>query len=191
MHRKIPLALLLTAAATALAQPAEPAPPAMPAPAATPDPAMIAARGPSLALALEAAQTAVQLCKRLGAHVAVSVVDSAGVLKLLLAADGAFPKAVTSSTAKAITAKELNMPISEISHQMKTDAALAARISANPRYVVGQGGLPLRVGDQVIGAIGVGGAIGNRAQNELYPVVPGVDEQCARAAVAKIQKRLR
>ena len=190
MRNHVSLALLpAIASAVAMAQTAATPPAATPAaPAAAA--AMTAARGPSLALAMEAAQTAIDMCKGLGANVAVSVVDSAGVLKLMLASDGAFAKGVVTSTAKAVTAKELGMPISDIFHQMKTDAALAARIKANPAYVVGQGGLPLRVGNEVIGAIGVGGAVGVRGQDELYPVIPGRDEQCARAAVEKIRDRL-
>ena len=162
-------------------------PPSPPSPAQS----MVAARGPSLTLAITAAQTAIDTCKALGANVAVSVVDSAGILKLMLASDGTFAKGVTTSTAKAITAKDLNMPISELAHRIKTDSVLADKIKSNPNYVVGQGGLPLRVGDEVIGAIGVGGAIGNRALDEAYPVVPSRDEICARAGLDKIRAQLK
>src|ERR1700719_4669076 len=47
------------------------------------------ARGPETALALEAAQTAISTCAANGYKVAASIVDSAGVLKVLVAADGA------------------------------------------------------------------------------------------------------
>src|SRR5438477_12876384 len=47
------------------------------------------ARGPEMALALEAAQGALSACAANGVKPVASVVDSAGVLRLLLAADGA------------------------------------------------------------------------------------------------------
>jgi len=156
-----------------------------------PRPPDVAARGPSLALALEAAQTAIDKCKALHANVAVSVVDSAGVLKLMLASDDTFARGVTSSTAKAITAKDLNMPISELAERIKTDSVLAEKVRSNRNYVVGSGGLPLRAGNEVIGAIGVGGAIGEgRDKNYPDPLAPNRDEICAKAALDKISARL-
>src|SRR6187402_439001 len=64
-----------------------------------------AAYGPSLELAIEAAQVALATCAKAGGQtIGASVVDSAGVLKVLLAADGTSPRGVASSTAKALTA---------------------------------------------------------------------------------------
>ena len=63
-----------------------------------------AARGPSLKLALEAAQKALDTCKGLDQKIGVTVVDSAGVLKVVLATDGASTRGVASSTNKALTA---------------------------------------------------------------------------------------
>ena len=57
-----------------------------------------AARGPSLKLALEAAQKALDTCKGLDQKIGVTVVDSAGVLKVVLATDGASTRGVASST---------------------------------------------------------------------------------------------
>lgn len=150
-------------------------------PASPPSPAMAytVARGPTLALAIEAAQAAMDACKAKGALISVSVVDSAGILKLLLSSDGAFARAVTTSTAKAITAKDLNMPISELESKIQTDAVLAEKVKANPNYIVGRGAFPLRVGTEVIGAIGVGGGRGGN-----------LDEDCARAGLDKISARL-
>jgi uncharacterized protein GlcG (DUF336 family) len=158
----------------------------------TSGPDYVAARGPSLALAREAAQAAIDRCKALHANVAVSVVDSAGILKLLVASDGTFAKGVTSSTAKAVTARDFGMPINELAEKIKTDPALAERVKSNPSYVVGAGGIPLRVGSDVIGAIGVGGAIAG-GRDPAYPdkSAPNRDELCARAAADRISSRLK
>jgi len=138
------------------------------------------ARGPETALALEAAQAAIATCTSNGYHTAASVVDSAGVLKVLLAADGTRKGAVEASTKKAVTANALKASTSSVLEKMKTDTALVAKVSADPTLFVRAGGIPLLAGSDVIGAIGVGGAPGGEK-----------DEACAKAAVEKVQARLK
>ena len=52
--------------------------------------------------------------------------------------------------------------------------------SITRRPLILGGGVPIRAGDQVIGAIGVGGAPGGH-----------LDEQCAEAGIEKIRDRLK
>jgi uncharacterized protein GlcG (DUF336 family) len=144
---------------------------------ATPPPP---ARGPAIDLALEAAQVAIETCKANGFNVAVTVVDSAGVQKVLLAADGAHARGVQSSTNKAVTSLTFKTPTSQIAESIKTDQELAAKIAANPSFAPRAGGVPLKVGEDLIGAIGVGGARGSEN-----------DEVCALAGIKKVQGRLR
>jgi uncharacterized protein GlcG (DUF336 family) len=139
-----------------------------------------AARGPSLKLALEAARKAVDTCKGLDQKIGVTVVDSAGVLKVVLATDGASTRGVTSSTNKALTALAFTTATSELGEKVKTDTALAEKVAANANYNSRAGGVLLKVGDDVIGAIGVGGAKGSEK-----------DEVCAVAGLQKIQRRLK
>jgi uncharacterized protein GlcG (DUF336 family) len=144
------------------------------------------ARGPEMALALEAAQTALATCTANGIKAGVSVVDSDGVLRLLLSVDGASKGAVESSTKKAFTANALKAATYDIQEKMKTDEALAAKVKADPTLFVRPGGLPLVVGSDIIGAIGVGGA-------QTLNGVPGGerDAVCAKAGLEKIQARLK
>jgi uncharacterized protein GlcG (DUF336 family) len=139
-----------------------------------------AARGPSLKLALEAAQKAVDTCKGLDQKVGVTVVDSAGVLKVVLATDGASTRGVASSTNKALTALAFTAPTSELGEKIKSDPTLAEKIAANPNYNTRAGGVLLKVGDDVIGAIGVGGAKGSEK-----------DEACALAGLEKVRRKLK
>ena len=145
------------------------------APAAPPPPA----RGPALAPALEAARAAIDACIDRDQKVAVSIVDSAGVLKLLLAADGAHARGVQSSTSKAVTALTFKTPTSRLGEQAKADKEFADKIAANPGFNVRAGGVPLKSGEEIIGAIGVGGARGSEN-----------DEACALAAIDKVKDRL-
>jgi uncharacterized protein GlcG (DUF336 family) len=146
-------------------------------PAAPPPPPP--ARGPALELALEAARGAIDTCAARQQKVSVSILDSAGVPKLLLASDGAHARGVASSTAKAQTALAFNSATSALGERAKTDKTLAERIAANPGFNVRGGGLAISVGGAVIGAIGVGGARGS-----------DVDEACAQAGLALVQSRL-
>ena len=155
----------LLAAASAMAQ--------------TSPPPLAPARGPALDLALEAARTAVENCGARQQKVSVSVVDSAGVLKALLAADGAHARGVASSTSKALTALTFNSATAALGEKAKTDTALAARIAANPAFNARGGGVTISVGGTLIGAIGVGGARGS-----------DIDEACAVAGLAQVQSRL-
>ena len=131
-------------------------------------------------LALEAAQKALDTCKGLDQKIGVTVVDSAGVLKVVLATDGASTRGVASSTNKALTALAFTTATSELGEKIKTDTALAEKVTANANYNSRAGGVLLKVGDDVIGAIGVGGAKGSEK-----------DEACAVAGLQKIKGRLR
>jgi uncharacterized protein GlcG (DUF336 family) len=165
-------ALALTAASSlALAQQAERQPPA---------------RGPELVLSLEAAQAALAACAADGVTEAVSVVDSAGVSRLMLAADGAANIEIEISQKKAATAVALKAATSEIAERMEMDQAFKAKIEADKTLFPRPGGLPLVVGNEVIGAIGTSGAA------RLNGVPGGVrDEACAKAGLDKIKARLK
>ena len=139
-----------------------------------------AARGPSLKLALEAAQKALETCKGLDQKVGVTVVDSAGVLKVVLATDGASTRGVASSTNKALTALAFTTATSDLGEKIKTDTTLADKVASNANYNTHAGGVLLKAGDDVIGAIGVGGAKGSEK-----------DEACAVAGLQKVKGRLK
>lgn len=162
------IAVALAAAATLNVHAQTPAAPAQP-----------AARSPALDVALEAARAAIESCRERDQKAAVSVVDSAGVLRVLLATDGASPRGVSSSTAKAVTALHFKAPTSLLAERVKTDKDLADRIAANAAYNARAGGIPLLVQGEVIGAVGVGGARGSE-----------VDEACGLAGIEKVQARL-
>ncbi|MES2579359.1 MAG: heme-binding protein [Pseudomonadota bacterium] len=136
-----------------------------------------AAKGPSLELAIEAARVAIETCAADGGQkIGASVVDSAGVLKVLLAADGTSPRGVSSSTNKAVTALHFKKSTSALTEQIKTDKALADTIAATATFNARPGGILIQVGNEIIGAIGVGGG--------------KTDEPCALAGLNKIQSRL-
>lgn len=156
--------ILAATAGTALAQ--------APAPAAPP-PAM------PEALALEAAQTAIAACQANGYKVAVAVVDSAGGTHLLVGAEGIRQGALDSSIKKAFTSVTMKSSSADIEANVKTDAALQAKIAADPKLFARAGGLPVMSKGSIVGAIGVGGAPGGEK-----------DEACAIKGLEKVKERL-
>lgn len=133
----------------------------------------------SLALADEAAAAAVQFCRDKTWLVAAAVVDRAGQLKALQRADGAGPHTVEASRRKAYTAASARNATSAMVDSIQKNPA-AANLALIDGFLILGGGVPIRVGDEVIGAIGVGGAPGGQ-----------LDEQCANAGIDKIRERLK
>lgn len=158
----------LASAGAALAQGAPQNPPPPP------------ARGPALDLAIEAAQSALEAAKAGDQKVAVSVIDSAGALKAVLVSDGTGPRAVQNSNFKAQAALAFKEPSGQLADEVKTNKDLADKIAANPNYLARAGAVLIKVNDEVIGAIGVGGAKGSDK-----------DEAYAKAGLEKIQARLK
>jgi uncharacterized protein GlcG (DUF336 family) len=113
-----------------------------------------------LALASKAAAAAQEKCRQDGYRVSVAVVDRAGVLKVLMRGDGAGPHSTDSSTKKAYTAASLRRPTGELAEMVaKTPAAQGLQYMNDNILILG-GGLPIEIGGEVVGGIGVGGAPG-------------------------------
>jgi uncharacterized protein GlcG (DUF336 family) len=150
------------------------------APGARP-PAPPRARGPELALAVEAAQTAIATCLANGYKTTATVVDSAGVPVAILSADGAAERTQMIGLTKTAATIKYKVPSGEIADRVKTDAALDAEVKADPKIgTARRGALPIKVGGQIIGALSVSGAPGGEK-----------DEVCTQAGLDKIASRLK
>src|SRR3954447_11515426 len=77
------------------------------------------ARGLDTALAVEAAQAAVTGCLADGVRGSAGVVDSAGVLRVLISANGSSKNSAENSPKKAVLANEMKKPTSEIFAEME------------------------------------------------------------------------
>lgn len=139
---------------------------------------LVTERNIGASLAAEAAAAAVEACAGRGYRVAAAVVDRSGVLRALLRGDGAGPHTVGSARAKAYTAASMRAGTSQILETVRTTPG-AARLPDIEGFLILGGGIPIRAGDEVVGAIGVGGAPGGH-----------LDDQCAEAGIARIRERL-
>ena len=140
--------------------------------------ATVAPRQLSSATAVQLAQQTVAACSAEGHNVAAAVVDRAGVLLALVRADAAGPHTPQAATAKAFTSASSRNPTSGMAKaiQSNPDAAGLAQI---PGFLVLAGGLPIKIGTDTVGAIGVGGAPGGH-----------LDEACAQKALATVKEQL-
>ena len=166
--KKTLIAATLLAAGPAFAQTILPNPTAPE--ASAPRPAR--ARGISAALAVEAAQLANSTCLANGNKTTTLIVDSEGVPIVMLSNDGA----------AAIT-QRIAMGKAMIS--VKTKGASADGAKADPAVMASlgvprPGAFPLMAGADLVGAIAVSGS-----------PTGGADEVCAKAAIAKIQDRIK
>ena len=132
----------------------------------------------SLGLALQLAQASVAACAANGHAVTATVVDRAGGVRAVARADNAGPHTVEASRAKAWTsASARNTTLAMMEGAQKNPAA--ANLVHIPGFLLLGGGVPVRAGQDVIGAIGVGGAPGGH-----------LDEQCAVAALEQARSQL-
>lgn len=113
-----------------------------------------------LGTANRAIHAAIEACKKDGYRVSVSVVDRAGVLRAMGRADGAGPHTVDSSRKKAYTAASLRRPTTELAELIAKAPTLQALGEINEHMLLLGGGLPIEIGGEVVGGIGVGGAPG-------------------------------
>ena len=132
---------------------------------------------------LQAAAEAVRACEANGYAVSAAVVDVSGVVKLQAKGDHSTIHTRDSSFRKAYTVVTLG-PIFHFDAS-STFAELAAKspagpaISSLPDIMPLAGGVAIKSGDEIVAALGVGGAPGGDK-----------DEACARAGVARIQDRV-
>jgi uncharacterized protein GlcG (DUF336 family) len=128
-----------------------------------------------LNLAGKAVQAALDGCRQDGYRVSVSVVDRAGVLRAMARSDGAGPHTVDSSRKKAYTAASLRRGTTELAELINKVPTLQALRDMNDDILMLGGGLPIEIGGDVIGGIGVGGAPGGH-----------LDDACAQAGLDAI-----
>ncbi len=132
----------------------------------------------SLELADQLAAAAIQSCSAQNYNVAVTVVDNAGVIRTVKRMDNAGPHTIDGSRMKAFTALTTRNATSAVMKNAQQNAG-ATNLKDIPGFLLLGGGLPVKVGQQTIGAIGVAGAPGGH-----------LDEQCARQALDSVQKQL-
>ena len=132
----------------------------------------------SYAVAKRIAEAAVGACATRGNSVAVAVVDRAGETIVALRGDDAPPHAMENARRKAYTALTFRTPTTALLKRYAANDTLAHLWVTLPNVSLGDGGLPIKAGADVIGGLGVSGS-------------PGADEPCSQAGLDKAADVLR
>jgi uncharacterized protein GlcG (DUF336 family) len=132
----------------------------------------------SAAMALTIAQTVIATCTQNGHRVSVAVVGRDGEMLVHVRGDGTGPHTMENSFRKAYTSRTFRIPSGEMAKRFKENPQLGLVFLSN--VVPSQGALPIKVGDDTIGAVGVSGAPGGDK-----------DEVCAQAGIDKIADQLK
>ena len=136
-------------------------------------------RNISTQLAMAMANAAIAACKNDGYDVSVVVVDRAGDLKVVIRADTANPHNTDLARRKAYTARTFGVPSMEVAKRTNGPTELSGQRFINDIIPLG-GGLPVMIGTDKIGGIGLSGAPTQEA-----------DEKCATAGLAAVAASLR
>ena len=140
----------------------------------------------SAVLASEAVAEAVAVCAKSGYAVTAIVVDTEGVRQAMLRGDGAAVHTLDSAYFKAYTAVSLAPVRKEDSTKAifdrisKSPSMTTSALAGLPNVTFTPGGVTILHGSEPVAAIGVGGAPGGN-----------FDDECARAAIAKIRDRMK
>jgi uncharacterized protein GlcG (DUF336 family) len=130
-------------------------------------------------MALVMATTAIEQCRSRGFAVGVSVVDRGGHVLVTLRDDAAAHHTVELAQRKAYTSRVFRQTTRAFSQRL-IDNPISAGLGTTSGVVASLGGLPIKVGEQTIGGIGVSGAPGGEN-----------DEACAQAGIDKVSDRLK
>jgi uncharacterized protein GlcG (DUF336 family) len=139
---------------------------------------LIARKDISTAMALTIAETAVQTCKSQGYSVSVHVLGRDGEVLVAMRGDDTGPHTLENSMKKAYTSRAQRRPSGEFAAAVKDNPTAGALRLTN--FVPAQGALPIKAGEDTVGAVGVSGAPGGDK-----------DEACAKAGIDKVADQLK
>jgi len=131
----------------------------------------------SLAMAQTIANAALAQCQSMGFKVAVAVVDRGGQTIVLLRDDGAGLHTPEGAERKAFTARTFSQPSAAFVQRMKDRPDTVGSVHYT-RVLALPGGVPIKAGNEVVGAVGVSGS-------------PGKDDVCSQAGIDKVADQLK
>jgi uncharacterized protein GlcG (DUF336 family) len=139
---------------------------------------LIARKDLSVAIAKTIAETALASCIEKGFACSVVVVDRAGETLVALRGDNSGPHTLENARRKAYTARSFRQATSAYAKKFEDNDPVVRQQVTLPNVIAIPGGLPIKIGDDVIGGAGVSGT-------------PGVDEPCVQAGLDKVADQLK
>jgi uncharacterized protein GlcG (DUF336 family) len=139
---------------------------------------LIAHKDLSYAVAKTIAETAMASCTGKGYAISVVVVGRAGETLVALHGDNAGPHTMENARRKAYTALTFRQSTTAYAQKFADNDPVVRQQVTLPNVIAIPGGLPIKLGDDVIGGAGVSGT-------------PGVDEPCVQAGLDKVADQLK
>ena len=130
----------------------------------------------SIRMAMQIAETALTECTP---RVSVAVLDRSGRMRVFLQGDNASPHNLELARRKAYTALTFRRPSAEWAKRT-AEGDVTGQRSLTDVIPLG-GGVPIMIGEDAVGAIGLSGAPGGQPK----------EEACAKAGIAKVADQLR
>lgn len=140
--------------------------------------ALITHQDLSLDVAKTIAEAAVAACAAKGYPVSAVVVNRDGDTIVAMHGDEASPHTMENARRKAYTAMSFKQPTAEYAKKLQDPTSVVHQQVTLPNVIAIPGGQPIKVGNQVIGGIGVSGS-------------PGVDDDCINAGFDKVKDELK
>lgn len=129
----------------------------------------------SLDTAMRIGKAAIDKCRAEGVQISVTVVDRGGHEQVVLRDVLAMPISTPISKKKAYTAMTFNSPTSQLEDRFKG----AYSVPKVDELIIASGGIPINIGGNIMGGIGVSGAPSGKT-----------DEICAQAGFAAVSDDL-
>jgi uncharacterized protein GlcG (DUF336 family) len=146
--------------------------------AAPADAQLLARKDISASIAVTIAQTAIEACKANGFAISATVVGRNGEIIVQIRGDNTGPHTIENSFRKAYTSRTFRSPSGALVDRLKADPTLGLIHLTN--VIANRGALPIKVGEDVIGAVGASGAPGGEK-----------DEACVQAGIDKVADQLK
>ena len=128
--------------------------------------------------AITIATAAMADCKAKGYKVSATVVGRNGEVMLQLRGDGTGPHTMENSFKKAFTARTFRIASGDMEKRLKDNPQMGAQYLTG--FTTARGALPVKIGDDVVGAVGVSGAPGGEK-----------DEACVQVGIDKVKDQLK
>jgi uncharacterized protein GlcG (DUF336 family) len=132
----------------------------------------------SYAIAKTLVETSIEACRKMGYNVSAVVVDRAGETLVAMRGDNASPHTMENARRKAYTARSFRQTTAEYAKKYAEGNKTVMQQVTLPNVIAIPGGVPIKVGDDVIGGVGLSGS-------------PGKDDECVAVGVEKVAGQLK
>jgi len=139
--------------------------------------ALIMHRVLPLSVARTIAEATIAACQTKGYAESAVVVDADGETVVVMRGDNASPHTVENARRKAYTAMTFKQTTADYAKKLNDGNPVVRQQVTLPNVIAIPGGVPIKVGDEIVGGVGASGS-------------PGFDDDCVNAGLAAVKDQL-